>query len=967
MRKTIFAVCLLAQVTYGQKAITHFPQDTKKASVWVDSVYNQMNFDQKVGQLFMVAAYSNKNEAHVASVEKLITENQIGGVIFFQGGPGRQARITNRLQSKSKLPLFVGIDAEWGLAMRLDSTYRFPFNMSLGAIQNPKLLEKLGNQMAAQAKRLGIHFNFAPVLDINSNPLNPIIGNRSFGENKYRVTTQAIALMKGIQKNGVFATGKHFPGHGDTNSDSHHTLPFLATDKKALTELELYPYRSAIQNGMSSVMVAHLDVPALEPTKGVPTSLSYATVTELLKEDYKFDGLIFTDALNMKGASNFKAPGDIDLAAFLAGNDVMLFAENVPLAVAKFRTAFEQKKFTEDRLMHSVKKILLYKYLVGLNNYKPIETKNIAADLNDAVYDDLSQQLYDEMITIAKKETGALPIRNLEAERIAYVAIGDGAHQDFENTLKSYTRIDVVEERDPVKLLEALKGYTKVIIGYHKEDGAWKKNDFTAAEIQLIQQISASNDVILSVFARPYTLLNIKDYSNINNVIVGYQNHDFAQIATAEVIFGALGAKGELPVSIHSSMPVGTGFKTTAIERLGYAQPGTMGFNPVKLNKIDDLAKQAIANNMTPGLQILVAKEGKIVYEKSFGYHEYNKNIAVKNTDVYDLASLTKILSTLPNMMQAYEEKRYTLDTTLGELLPVFNDTDKKDFTVRNMMLHQAGFQPWIAFYKATLDANNKPSEQYYRKTYSPDFPMQVSENLFLRKDYNDTLISAIAKSPVLAKKQYKYSDFTFILFKEYLEKTYGKSLAVLSNDKFYSKLGATTMTYNPLQKMDLSVIPPTEQDNYFRYEKVQGYVHDMAAAMQNGVAGHAGLFGSALDVAKVMQMYLNGGRYGGQQFIKPETLEAFNTCYDCSTGNRRGLGFDKPQLGNAGPTCGCASKKSFGHTGFTGTMTWVDPENGLLYVFISNRSFPDSNTNKLSKHNVRENIQQVIYDALKI
>ena len=292
--------------------------NTQSQQVWVDSTYNSLSFEEKVGQLFMIAAYSNKNEAHAQDLDKLITKYKVGGLIFFQGGPNRQAKLTNRFQEKSKIPMLIGIDAEWGLSMRIDSTHTYPWNMTLGAIKDNSLLEKMGMQMADQSKRLGIHFTFGPVVDINTNPKNPIIGNRSFGETKENVAAKAVAYMRGLQSYGVFATAKHFPGHGDTSTDSHHALPTVDFSRDRIEEVELYPYKELIKNGLASVMVAHLNVPSIEPRENFPSSLSEKVVTDILKNQLKFEGLIFTDALNMKGASNFKQPGDIDLAAFLA-------------------------------------------------------------------------------------------------------------------------------------------------------------------------------------------------------------------------------------------------------------------------------------------------------------------------------------------------------------------------------------------------------------------------------------------------------------------------------------------------------------------------------------------------------------------------------------------------------------------------------------------------------------------------
>ncbi len=943
----------------------NFFPDTDQETRWVDSIYNKLTLEERIGQLFMVAAYSNKDANHVADIEKLVSDYKVGGLIFFQGGPIRQARLTNRYQAKAKVPLFIGIDAEWGLSMRLDSTYRYPFNMSLGAIQDLKLIERVGENMAKESKRMGIHFNFSPVLDINTNPKNPIIGFRSFGENKVNVTEKAIALMQGVQSQGIFSTGKHFPGHGDTATDSHHTLPIVTATKEHLDIVELYPYKRMIDEGLVSVMVAHLNVPSLEYRDGHPSSLSYSVITNLLKQEMGFDGLIFTDALNMKGASNFKKPGEIDLEALLAGNDILLFAENVPVAVEKICMAYQEGLLSEERLAYSVKKILRYKYKAGLNNYKPIDLANLSKDLNDVFKDALQYELYENMVTVLKNEHEIVPIDKLN-QKIAYVKLGDDTNTVFVNTLKKYAEVTEVSDTNIDSLKLQLKSYDKVIIGFHKSDKAWKKHDFTETELRWIQEIAKQNKVILDVFTRPYSLLQITNFDEIETVIVSYQNSDIAQEVSAQIIFGTVDAKGKLPVSINNFFKVEDGLNTSKINRLGFTIPENVGMSSEKLAQIEKVVQKAIDGKMAPGIQVLVARKGKVVYQKSFGYQTYDKQTKVDNETLYDVASLTKIIATLPNVMQLYDKGKVNLETTLGDMLHQFRKSNKENITFKDLLSHYGRLQAWIPFYKATLDSKNQPLEKYYRKTYTEGFTKQVAENLYIRDDYQDTIMKKITESALIDKKEYRYSDFTFIILKKYLEKTTGKSLDELTYKNFYKTLGMTNTMYNPLLKFDCGRIAPTEVDTYFRHTFIQGYVHDMEAAMEGGVGGHAGIFSNAMDVAKMMQMFLQKGNYGGVEYFSPETFNAFNTCYYCAEGNRRGLGFDKSQLGSSGPTCGCVSKSSFGHTGFTGTMTWVDPETEIVYVFLSNRTYPDSNApNKLSKENIREDIQKIIQDAI--
>ncbi|WP_291116902.1 glycoside hydrolase family 3 N-terminal domain-containing protein [Flavobacterium sp. UBA6135] len=949
-----------------EEKVTYF-ETTDAQKKWVDSVYKSMSIEEKIAQLFMVAAYSNKDSAHVKSIDKLIEEHKIGGLIFFQGGPHRQAKLTNRFQAKSKLPLFIGIDAEWGLSMRLDSTYRYPWNMTLGAIQDMKLIEKLGAQMGEQSKRMGIHFNFAPVLDINTNPKNPIIGNRSFGENKENVTDRALALMKGLQSQGVFATGKHFPGHGDTDKDSHYTLPTISFDKERIENVELYPYRKLINKGLASVMVAHLNVPSLEKRSNFPSSISYNIVTNILQKDLGFDGLIFTDALNMKGVSSFKQPGDIDLEAFLAGNDILLFPENVPVAITKIKEALQTGTLTEKRLEFSVRKILEYKFKARLHSYKPISLLNLHSEINKPEYDALQYDLYQEAVTVIKNKDEILPLKNLDKQKIAYVKLGDDIHSPFVETLSQYAEITEVTDSNLVGITEKLKEFSTVIVGFHKADGAWKNHDFKEKELVWLYEIARTNKVILDVFAKPYSLLQLTTTENIEAIVVSYQNNPIAHSVSGQLIFGSIDSKGKLPVSINEDFAVNHGIQLKKNNLLGFGVPENVGMNSLILSRIDLIAQDAIDKRMAPGMQVLVARKGKVIYQKAFGHHNYDKRTEVKNSDIYDVASLTKIMATLPAVMQLYDRGLLDMNTKLGEMLPVFKGTDKEKINFKDFLSHYARLQPWIPFYKTTLDANKKPLDKYYRKSYSNNFSLQVAENLYMRNDYRDTIMKIIADSKLLPKREYKYSDFTFIILRDYIEKTTGKTLDVLVQENFYQSIGANYTMYNPLRKFDMSVIPPTEDDTYFRNQRIQGYVHDMGAAMNGGVDGHAGIFSNAMDMAKMMQLYLQKGTYGGKTYFSKKTFEDFNTCYFCSEGNRRGLGFDKPQLGTAGPTCGCASMTSFGHTGFTGTMAWADPEQEIVYIFLSNRTFPDSNApNNLSKNNVRERIQQVIYDAIE-
>lgn len=965
----IFIFFFFILFTFGQtypNPLQHI--DAKAQQKWVDSVYASMSLKEKVGQLYMVQVMSNQDAKTKNSIIKLIREQHIGGIIYSNGGPLRQAKLNNELQSLSKLPLLIGMDAEWGLSMRLDSTYTFPWNMTLGAIKNNKLIEQVGKQVGEHCKRLGVHFNFAPVVDINTNPKNPIIGSRSFGEDRNKVTNKALAFMKGMQSVGVLANAKHFPGHGDTEQDSHKTLPTINFNKKRIDSIELYPYKKLIKEGLSSVMVAHLNVPSLESRSGYPSSLSKHIVTDILKDSLGFQGLIFTDALTMKGAADFSETGDIDLAAFKAGNDVMLMSENVSIGVSKLIEAYNKGDITEKRLAHSVKKILQAKYKVGLFAYKPIGLYNLYKDLNRIEDNVLYEDLIENAITLVKNKKELIPFRQLETKSIAYVKMGKDNGSVFFNELKKYTKIHAIEAEKLDDLINKLHPYNTVIIGFHQSNKSpWESYKFTNKELVWLNEIARTHTVVLNVFASPYSLLDLSTIENIESIVVSYQNSDIAQQKSAQLIFGAFAAKGTLPVSIGEFFKVGDGINNFSIKRLGYTIPERVGMSSIKLSKIDSVAQIAVDSMMTPGIQLLVARHGKVIYNKNFGKHTYKGKRKVMFDDVYDVASLTKILATLPLLMELEEKGIVSLDSKLSEILPEYKGSNKEDITLKQMLSHYARLRPWEPFYYKTLDTITKrPSPKYYRKTRSDKFNIEVAKNLFLRTDYKDSIPKIIKDSELLERLRYRYSDFPYYILKKFIEKHYDKRLDEIVQNHIYQSLGANYTLYNPYHKISNKKIVPTEIDDYYRYQKVHGYVHDMGAAMQGGVGGHAGVFSNANDVAKIMQMYLQKGFYGGKRYFKPKTINKFNTCYFCENNNRRGVGFDKPQLGDSGPTCGCISMTSFGHSGFTGTYAWADPEEEIVYVFLANRTYPKAGKNLLLRKNIRTEIQRLIYEAIE-
>lgn len=937
--------------------------DAQMQKKWVDSLYNSLSLEQRVGQLFMISVFSKEKD--FSKVEQSIKKEKIGGIIFSKGTPKRQLMLTERFQSVTKVPLLIAMDAEWGLSMRLDSTFAYPWNMTLGAVKDNQLIEQVAGQIAKHCKALGVHIDFAPDVDVNTNFKNPIIGNRSFGEDVENVSEKGKAFIRGMQQQGVLSSAKHFPGHGDTSQDSHKTLPTLNHSKERLQNIEMKPFTACISEGVASIMVGHLNVPALEEKSDCPSSLSRAIVTDILKEKLSYKGLIFTDALQMKGVSSYKPDADVALEAFLAGNDLLLMPENTSNSVKSIIKAYRQGVISEERLAYSVKKILKAKYLAGLNRKKQsYNWEEIQPKIHTFEDDKLLEQIAENALTLIKNQDSILPFKQVQTPELAYVSLGNSHHQAFYQSMRLYADIPHLEASTTDELLKKASPYKTIVVGLHKSDKTpWDSFKISEQDRSTLQKLATQNKVVLVVFASPYALKDV-DLSKISSVVVAYQNKDVFQNKASQLLFGAISAKGVLPVSISEEFPVNTSLSTPLIGRIAFGLPDTYE-QFCGLSKIDSLMQKAIQERMTPGGQVVVSKKGKIIYRKSYGTLDYNPNHLVTDTTLYDLASLTKILSTLPQMMYLFDNQYYSLDDNLGSLLPQLRETNKSPLKIRNMLAHYAGFLAWIPFYKETLDDKGYPSNVIYSSQLLQAFPYQVAENLYIRKDYPDEMFYQIAQSPLLKKKQYLYSDLPFYLLQKYIEQTVQTSLMSAVESRFYLPMGLYRMRYLPLRFFSKEEIAPTEEDNYFRHQKLQGHVHDMGAAMLGGVAGHAGLFADATSVAQMMQMFLQGGHYGGHQYITQSTIDTFNTCAFCKNKVRRGLGFDKPQIEEEGPTCGCVPMSSFGHTGFTGTYAWADPENEIVYVFLSNRTYPTAENKKLIQQNIRTKIQQIIYQSL--
>ena len=922
---------------------------------WADSVFDALSYDERIGQLFMIIADPSPDDRNMRKMTTYIDTIHIGGVLFSKGMPSSQAEITNRMQKSSRIPLLVALDGEWGLSMRLTGTTRFPRNMMLGAISNDSLIIEYGREVGRQCREMGIHVNFAPDIDVNSNHDNPVIGTRSFGEDPKAVAQKGIAYARGLESQGIIAVAKHFPGHGDTSDDSHNKLPVVKHGRNRLDSVELYPFKQYIDEGFGGIMTAHLYVPALDSTAAArPSSFSSPIVTSLLRNEYGFNGLLFTDALAMKGASPRKSDHP-SVKALLAGNDFVLGAAS-PLADFKaVKEAVAAGILDLKEIEAKCLKILRYKYLAGLHNLRPIQIKGLEERINTPHAAWLAAKLNAEGLTLLKNDSDFIPIRQNGKTKIAALSLGESTNNEFMETLAKYDRISRFSlPRDASaalrqKIYKELEAFDIVICAVHT---------VRVPESDLLRQLAARQNLAIAFFTQPYFCASYaRTVSKAKATLMAYEDTPLSRSYAAQLLFGGIAAGGKLPVAIPGTFPVGTGIATSPV-RLAYHEPEEAGLNAVTLAGIDSVVNIGLKEKAFPGCQVLVARNGIVAYQKSFGYYDYERKQPVADSTIYDLASVTKTAATLPAVMLQYDREAFRLTDSIGTFVPKLKGSDKDNLIISDLLYHETGViatLPFSIYKKADV-----------KTSFSEGYGMEAGRNFFVADAFRDTIIESIRRSRLGQKGKYLYSCINFVMLQKMVESQSNRRIDSLLREAIYSKLGAPTLTYTPLQHFDTLLIAPTETDNTFRRQSLRGYVHDEVAAFQGGISGNAGLFSSASDLAKLLQLYLNGGSYGGEEIISQSTVSLFTKSKTPSS--RRGLGFDKPDARNPrNSPCGSLAPSSvYGHTGYTGTCFWIDPDNNFLYIFLSNRVHPTRENNKLSSLSIRTEIQNVIYKAIE-
>lgn len=939
-----------------------------------EMILSQMTLEEKIAQLLIVRVSSTGTPAENQKMLEDIRAYQPGGVCFFKGSPIREALITNQMQTASKVPMFISIDGEWGISMRLDSCVEFPRQMTLGALSeaNDTLIYQMGREVANQCKAIGINLNFAPCVDINNNSKNPVINSRSFGENRYKVVRKASLYLKGMQDGGISGCIKHFPGHGDTETDSHLGLPTIFKSRTELENMELYPFRQMINDNVDMVMVGHLNVPALDSTPKIPSSLSYPIISELLKHEYGFSGIIITDGMEMKGVrQQDRFDGDAEIRALQAGVDILLLPGKTGTVIQAIKQAVDSGFLSIELINDRCLRILKYKESKGILNYSPVNIAQISSLINSQTQKNISQEIEQKAITMLTNRQNFLPLSivpndTARADSIVFLCIGREEYQkEYQELASKYGLVYIyqskfVPEKNEAafiqQFMDTLMPYRRVIIAYGGSNqlpaqhyGVEKKS------LALLNRVAKEKETILLHLGNPYVLNDFDSTSDYKSVIVTYQSTPNSVKNALAVCFGERECEGTLPVSTKEFLG-NTGILTHGDAANFSALPDSITL------VLDQMLVNGIQSQLFPGCEVVVLKDGKTLYNKAFGYLTYNRQTAVSQQTLFDMASVTKAAATTLTVMKLYEEHKIKLSDHIGEYLPYLQGTNKAHITLYELLTHTSGLPAFIPFY-TKIQGN----ENYLLNHRSSNFLIPVADNLYLRNDYPDTMRSVIARCN-LGHHQYVYSDLNFLLLKEMVEAITGMPLDVYLNMKIYKPMGLTNICFNPLSHgFDKSMIAPTEKDMTFRKQVVHGYVHDQTAALFNGNGGNAGLFSNASDIASIFQMLLDGGRFNGKRIFNESTVKLFTSAYETHGCKVRGLGFHTPKHpGTSDIVPSAASNNIFGHQGFTGTVVWCDPENRMVYVFLSNRVYPDAYPNKLSKSRLRLTLHEKFYEAIQ-
>ena len=983
MIRNIIALLILSVSlnAFSQVRITNRQiNDELACEQWVEEQMRKLSLRDQIAQLFIHTVAPVNTKANRDNIANAVEHIKVGGLLFSGGEVEKQLVLQNYAQSLADIPLMITFDGEWGLSMRLKQTPLFPKNRVLGCIQNNELIYEYGREVARELKEIGVHVNLSPVTDIDNNPNNPVIGYRSFGSRPEQVAQKVVAYARGLEEEGVLAVCKHFPGHGDTNVDSHKALPVLKFTRERLDSVELHPFRAAFDQGVGGVMTGHLHVTSLSK---LPASISPEIVSGLLKEELGFKGLVFTDALEMKGISS-NVP--VSANALLAGNDMLLAPRNLKGELEGVLSYVRQGKIKKEDIAMRCRKVLRFKYALTQGRSLYADENGIAERITTDATRQLMEKLDQAAITVVKNENNALPEMS---DRMALLVVSKTLtetyplyHELNKGNEMAWMRADV----DSVSSIkQRLAPYDKVVIAIYDNKFAQYR--------PMLESIARTKPVVLVLFTDIKYLKNLSNVATAAEaVVLSHNKKDNIQVHTAKVLKGRAMVDGRLSVDIPGLFEAGQGVTLPGTGNTDRA-PVVMNMCTDSLAKIDAIAKEGIEKGAYPGCHVIVLRKGVPVYDKCFGKHTYEGERQVASTDVYDLASMTKTTSTLLAVMKLYDEGRFSLSDRASKYVSYLCNTDKENITIEQLLYHESGIISYHPFYRQAIDLTQlngrlfnrrKTSEYpiqvdsyYYAPAHIPfikdlvsdiqseAYPLSIDGKKFIKTCFVDSIRKQIADSK-LKSRTYRYSCLNFMILKDMVENLSGVGMDVYLDSVFYKPMNLKHTSYHPLSLDKKENIVPTVKGDFLRKGLLQGYVHDEAAAFLGGVSGNAGLFSDAYDLARIYQLYLNGGELDGNRYISKTTCDLFT--HSKSAHSRRALGFDKPDANNPdrSPCAKETPASVYGHTGFTGTCVWVDPDHDIIFIFLSNRIYPQPfNRKNLMRLNIRPRIQQMIYRSI--
>ncbi len=928
-----------------------------RAKDWVESTLQKLTLEQKVGQMFF-AAFSGDHFAvgtpERKRIENLVKQWQIGGFHIWRGEPYAFAHLANALQRISNVPLLFEADFEHGTGWRFPGGVDFPPAMAISATGDTALAYEMGRITGVEARAMGIHLTFSPVVDVNNNPANPIINTRSFGETPEQVIRFATAFIRGAHAAGLLTTAKHFPGHGDTGMDSHLSLATIDSDSARLFSVELPPFQAAIAAGVDAIMGAHINLTRWPMPPYTPATLSPEILTGLLRQKLGFQGLIFTDAMGMYAVHKNFTERYAAIAAIKAGADIILVSPQLPEAIRAVVEAVRRGDIPEARIDASVRRILNVKARLGLHRQRLVDADRLPERLGTSGAVEVADQAAQKAMTLLRNRDQIVPIAPefqqktvhvIMASRQPIVKLGEAflnkLRPVFPDLQVDYLN-DTVSEECFSGILDRARSADLLILPLFAFVQAYREGTEFSPEVwgMLDRLLSLPSPAIAIAFGSPYLLPRLE---NADAYLCTYGPTNILQEAAANALLGRAPITGRIPVSLPGFFRRGDGLQVhpeqalqpltteTAAPRVRIGLPQEAGFRRNGFAGIDSMMHQAVRDSVFPGAVLLVARNGVIAHFKAYGKMGYGKwDRPVPLNAIYDLASLTKVIATTTAAMLMAQSGQLDLDAAVQGYLPEFVGENKDRVTVRHLLTHSSGLPPFKRYFLENL----QPGE----------------------------IIDRILKEPLEYEPgtQTRYSDLGMILLGKIIEKLSGQPLDRFCHDRIFEPLGMTETFFNPPAPL-LDRIPPTENDPW-RGRMVHGVVHDENAYALGGVSGHAGLFSSARDLAIFAQMMLNGGRYDDVRLLDRKIIEEFTRRQDIVPGSTRALGWDTP-----GPRSSAGrlmSRKAFGHTGFTGTSIWIDPDRKLFVILLSNRVHPTRKNRKL--YRFRPKLHDAIIGALQ-